>query len=350
MEIVKYLTHIIISILSIFILLNIWGSYYDQKIRRINNENRDYGVILFVAALFIWGLIAVINLSTINVKVKESTEYAIKNLLNNFLSLINNALFLSAITYFDHGVEWANKSIRRRNIFIFISIFTFLLFMVIVILTYLNKFDACQIIDLIYTSLVFIVLMGVLYNSFSKRKLHGVAFVSLFVMVLAIIGQVFTALKIEDITALKIENAKEIGNTIFLASFAMMSSIFINLTYSWILEKATSLPYSDEILLEIVGKNQILELINQYENGKVEELKNNLKIEITKNNIEKVLQTLLIIFEKKGEKEDLNTVILLHSRLNEIEMRSAKGVVGLEEVQLEISKIKDATLKLIDKI
>lgn len=54
------LTHFLITVLAVLILLNIWLVYYNEKLQKFDQKNKDYGLIALAIALTLWSLISLI--------------------------------------------------------------------------------------------------------------------------------------------------------------------------------------------------------------------------------------------------------------------------------------------------
>ena len=324
------LTHFFITLIAILILLNIWWVYYNARIQKFDLKTRDYGVIALAIALGIWSLISFIVYLNPNISNETTT----------FLSIVNNGVFLIAVTYFDHGIKWLSSKSKKRGLIISIALLTLIIYF-----SSLLMHDISLEIELGYSISMLIILMGALFYSFYARSLYMIAFISLLVICVVIVGQIIAIFELGDQG-----NYYFLDEVTFLSSYSLLSTLIISLAFSWIIEKSTLIPYSEKIYAEIKDKEFIEGLKNIYPQS-TDKLKEELRKSIVdRNNTEKILTVLISIFKEKGKIDKINASIIQSSKFHTWKLNKNTNTVSEEESELQISKIQKSTLELIEDI
>lgn len=318
----------IISVISIFFILNIFWFYRVKKRDGKLNGEKDFGLIWLAIGFFFWTLTGIVS------KAYPGQEYLI-----SFLSLANNGVFICSFTFFDHGIDSLNKKFEKRKFFLTTAILTLLLIGINLFLIGTgaqNLKDVANIFELIYSGIMLAMFAGILFNSFFIRKLYGIAFASLLVLFLVLFIQILGLLP-NQITV-----DPSFANAIYIASHSLLLTIVISLSFSWVIEKIEENYDTD---LNIKGKRIVNKFIDE-----LGRLRDFLKDKIADNQIELVLLALKEYYKEKFDKDNLNTIILKMSDFYRVENQLRNGITSQNEASIELNVIKSTLLGLIDKI
>lgn len=245
-----------------------------------------------------------------------------------------------SITYFDHGINWFKEPRKKRIAILGIAFLTIIIYSIS--LWFPPKI--AELIELGYSLIMLITLMGGLFISFFLRKLYFISFISLLVISVVMIGQI--------LSILNSGNEGEyfyMDEIAFLASYSLLSTLIISLAFSWIIEKATLIPYTREILDEIEETafvNQLLGLHQEDPEALKTSIRNAL---INKNKIDEVL-TFLIKFSSTDKYSDmLKTAIIRKSEFLSLKLNLQNGIITNEDFNKQTSQIQHVILDLIDE-
>lgn len=340
---IQYASHIITTVLAVGILINIWWFYNKQKAKLNIEEKKDYGIVLLSIAMLIWALISALRLVTQHAtdEVQKQIEFVIK-----FLSVVNNGLFLAALTYFEHGIEWVNMPERRKRAFLFIGIFSLFMYISIALLF---AFDVpiekgsrilfADLLEFIYSFFVAAILLLVLALSFYHRKLYLISLIVVLSNTLLIAEQLLITLFDKS------DDFKMLRAILFQSSYSLMLATFISLGFSWIVEKFTVLPYINEYLPLL----RIREIIENNK-GKPEQIKTILRDKTTNNELDDSLALLEEWFLMYNEMDNANQARLIRGRWNKLKSDKQKGLLTDEQERIETNKIRSSVNEVIELI
>ncbi len=206
--------------MSVFILAAIWHFYYFK--RRKSHERADFGLLFLCAGLTVWVISAIMGLSA--EKPEDSVRHA--------LSMINNGLIACSFPFFEYSViSDSNKRARKYWTTITLSLTVFVLILIF-------AFEkARNVLDFLSSSLVLIVLTGILFKTFGKRKLAPLGYFSILIMVAMLMSQFFVTFKESDFLKGGDGFLINLGFVMSGISFTMFILLLVALAFTWILDK-----------------------------------------------------------------------------------------------------------------
>ena len=332
---IRYYSHVNITFFSILILLNIWLIYYEKRLDQ-KEIRRDTGLMYLILALFTWCIINVFR--AIFPELIASNQLSI---VEYFLSSTNNAFFLISILYFEHGIIWFKKEHRLPVAQKFIWLLSASILLLEFILFFCNKIEVGNGVDLSYSCITLLCIMGVLFLSFFNRKLILVAFISLAAVSFVLIGQIIIYFDRNH------QNPDAIIKTVtFISSYSIFSTLFIALGFSWVIEIFKSFIKEQSALAKFNIEIRVNKFWENYSHDKLI-LKEKLVENVRENDFDFVLGILNKYWHEKLKddpenlniKEKLRDISHLSSRWNHLSIEKSKGVIDDASANIEHKKI-----------
>ena len=343
---IRYYSHVNITFFSILILLNIWIIYYEKRLDQ-KEIRRDTGLMYLMLALFTWCIINVFR--AIFPELIASNQLSV---VEYFLSSTNNAFFLISILYFEHGIQWFKKEDRLPISQKFIWLLSAIILLLEFILFFCNKIELGNGVDLAYSCMTLLCIMGVLFLSFFNRKLILVAFISLAAVSFVLIGQIIIYFDRNH------QNPDAIIKTVtFISSYSIFSTLFIALGFSWVIEIFKSFIKEQSALAKFNIEIRVNKFWENYSHDQLI-LKEKLSENVRENDFDIVLGILNKFWSKKLKddpenvniKEKLRDISHLSSRWSHLSIEKSKGVIDDASANIEHKKISLNLLEYTDEL
>lgn len=234
------LSHISISLIGGILLLAIWYNIrkrFIQLLEENEDEKRiDKGLLFLSLALFVWASSGCWMFFYQGTSFSATIGYTVGL---NLFSVLNNVFLLLAISYFYYAPKFIYRNKKNVLILIFVTI------IVSGSTVLLSNFDNVQstikmsaLPDLILSVFISILLMISLYQTFVKRGLVIIAFISIIVICLMFVSQLPEMFN--DF------NDGFINNLIKLVSKVSLITLFMVLATAWVIRLA-NMPKSNEV-------------------------------------------------------------------------------------------------------
>ncbi|MEZ4827215.1 MAG: hypothetical protein R3C61_13200 [Bacteroidia bacterium] len=322
------LVHISVTGITVFFLLYIWYKYHTYYQHAFSGAHSgDYGLLILSLALLTWASIFV------------APYYASgpeKSSLTHILSVLNNGLFLCSFPFFSHGFEKLKENKYRVRWFLIIISITVFAIILVALASENNSVPGWVTASSFGLSALTILGMALLlFNTFYKRKLLGVAILTTLIMLLLVYGQAMRAFQPESERQIQI-----VQEAINLTSFMGMCGLFISLALTWIFElsnnlndlyffKATGIDHVEELIQHPISNSELLKKIDEFvENDLLEEL----------------IRILITHFRSNGGTTKLHNVLSLAAQLSNINTDRIRNTITDETYRLERSRIRDSVL------
>jgi hypothetical protein len=213
--------------LSVLILSSIWNYYYFKH--RKAGESPDFGLIYLCAGLTVWVIASILGLCSINDYIEIDSS-----VIHSF-SMINNGLIACSFPFFEYSVI-SNESKKIRDYW---PAITLSITGVVIILIYIfgDGFDenVGNLLDFLSSSLVLIILTGILHKTFDKRKLKPLGYLSILVTVAMLLSQFLVSF--QDASFLNFSwFLVNLGFVMGGIAFCMFVLLLIALAFTWILD------------------------------------------------------------------------------------------------------------------
>lgn len=215
-----------VGLMSIFLILIVWRYYYFLR-RNPKDGPTDYGLVYLTSGILVWSILAMLKL--------DSIPNGLNQFKLHFLSMLNNGLLLSSLPFFEYS-RFTKSNLLLKKYWTVISLAS--AGIVLIIICTLNSAIVNDILDWGFSTVIFIILGGILFRSFYERGLSPVGYIAQAVMYMTIFSQfliIFFPNGTEFSTA-KIDINK-IGHLTGGISFAMMLVLLVALAFSWILDE-----------------------------------------------------------------------------------------------------------------
>jgi hypothetical protein len=222
---------IILGSASALILGTIWQYYYYK--RRKVDEQPDYGLLFLSAGLVVWVLSSILGLSNglLGIKTDQNVRHA--------FSMINNGLIACSFPFFEYSaISDRNIKVRKYWKAVTLSLTLFVLILIFAFGQGDNK-QVGNLLDFLSTSLILIVLTGILFKTFDKRKLKPVGYLSIAVTVTMLISQFLISFKDADFLECQNHFLKDMGYVMSGISFVLFVFILLILAFTWILDESS---------------------------------------------------------------------------------------------------------------
>ena len=247
------LAQIFISLLGGILLLAIWYNIR-KRFRKIleeddNQKRVDKGLLYLSLAMFVWvfsGIWTYLSLAA------DISPPLIEQVVRNLFSTLNNLFFLLALFYFYYAPSFLYKN--EKNVQRLIYGILIISALSIVLFQYFGEApNASGIIisflpDLLLSAFLSAILMVSFYQTFVKRGLRLIAFISVIVILLMFLSQlpeVFAAL-----------DNRFLNNLVRIVAKTSLIAIFLVLATSWVIQLANT-PVASEMRIQFIDWSMV---------------------------------------------------------------------------------------------
>jgi hypothetical protein len=244
------LSHICISLIGGILLLAIWYNIrkrFIQLLEENDSEKRiDKGLLFLSLALFVWAISGVWVYLNSGLSFSNTIGYTA---VLNLFSVLNNIFLLFALSYFYYAPKFIYQNKRNVRILVIVII------AVSIATPILSNYDQANsnykisaLPDLLLSAFLSLLLMISLYQTFMKRGLPVIAFISLLVTSLLFVSQLPEVLNTL--------NDGFINNLIKLISKVSLITLFMVLATTWVIRLA-NMPKPNEVSIVFLDWSMI---------------------------------------------------------------------------------------------
>lgn len=331
----EYMRHLLnrsvqffIVVFTIILLIIIWMYYVVNlepiiKEDNMNEDGRDYGLLLLALAMLFWALQSLVSLLDLEC---ESLLF--------FLSTLNNAFLLASFPFFEHGFVQKRSQRRYWEIIVIVaSAVTFILSLIF----YSNDYKGfAYFLDATFSVFTFCLLAYNLEKTFRARRMPVLSRLSWVIMLLAITGQlIIFGRDVYPKEPFDVYFGNVVwDNIVYIVSQASLCSILIALAFSWINEKTTEVSLSRSY--QIV---QVFQLNNIDFSDRKKALEK-VKDFIGENRITLAIQTLQELCRNwRGQEEAYKAINLGSAEFRNAEEKFVMGLIRIDEYTIARNKV-----------
>lgn len=215
-----------VGLMSIFVILVVWRYYYYTR-RKQTGEPTDYGLVFLMAGIGIWAILSIMKLSAFPAPLPSCQIHT--------MSMINNAFLLSSITFFEYSRLLNSSQFIKRNWPVISGVSALVVLVIIFFLP--EDHIAADLLDWGFSTIIFLILGGILFRTFDERRLSPIGYLAFLVMIMTIGSQIIIMLADNKNPSPIDLDLKNIGFIIGGISFSMMLVILVALAFTWILDE-----------------------------------------------------------------------------------------------------------------
>jgi hypothetical protein len=310
-------------LLSVFCLLTfILLFYFYKKSTQKSHSNKDnYRGLLFLSLAFlfyfIFGCIFILTRSK-----------SIPVLLSGAI----NICFILSFSFFSHGVSKIDKfAVHKAWRFIVLVIGLIYLFQYTFNRPMLKRYNF----DILISSLTIMIFGILLVWDFMRKKMTFMGIISGVSLAMVIILQIYSPIIIGRGKFVNV-------NTTILFPALFLAIISVSITFNWINE----LNFQDVAkIYSSGGKTQIVQAFFEKKISK-DGLKNGWQKNIMNDDLEKVIEEMVFILEKRNESLDL--ILNLASRNSRNNTNRLKAIIKDNDYQINRNQISSGIISMID--
>ena len=309
------------TVIVLVILLHIWYKYIKlRKYSLLNEEEIDYGIPIFSAAILLWQFNS--NIST------DLT-------FNLFIVFLSNFLILNGLPFLEHRIDLIKGKSNRRRWNIIVAIASIFLYFLSLVFNskYPDSLPIRMSVGVVFTAISLGLFSVLLFDTFLKK---GLPLIGILGTSLVLTYFFFNVDKAFEMTGLSIKEK----NTGILITIFGLYIILVSLAFSWLNDLRTS--HFSNLFTDIHFKEN-LEIRNNLITDT--EIHDKVKSLILKDKTKDAIESLIAL--KEREDNSTHDLLVLAASLERLNKDKFLGTISSEDFNVKRNNINSFLLQLL---